>query len=165
LLPESKMILDAIKKRMFSKPQAQRTPEFFREFFTFLWANFDDKGYSLWASDYIDNSDNTLLWKTSNLIGGNCKDYEENAKYVFGVLNVYSKNEDTAPYKVNGACIMRGTQGLTAKNVPFGMGAYAESHRWTRLDCNNSEHRKKFEELFSSERFGNEEVLDRKFYK
>jgi len=169
LLPESKMQLDVVKKKMFSVREDLRDKAFFTDFFTYFWANYDDKGYSLWTSDYLSNSDNTQLWMTSNLIGGTAKGYaEENGKYLLGVLNIYAKNEDTAPFKINGACIMRGPQalgGLSADNVPIGMGLAAEAYKWSRLDSNNSEHRKKFEELFGGKTFGNEQVVDRKYYK
>jgi len=156
---------------MFEKTERERDRNFFISFFSYLWSNFDDKGYSLWTTDYLDYNENQQMWITSNLMNGTAKSFEDDntiCKYVFGVLNVYAKDDETPPFKINGACIMRGVEalgGLGPDNVPLGMGRSAESFKWTRLDFNNNDHRKKFEELFCSKSFGNEQVLDRRFYK
>jgi len=169
LLPPSKMNLGNVKRRMLSESESKRTKEFFNEFYVYFWSNFDDKGFSIWTCDYLNNSDNTQLWMTSNLVGGTVKNYvEENADYIFGVLNIIGKDEDTAPFKINGACIFRGTEmmgGVSSENSPKALGLAAESYKWTRLDTNNPDHRKKFEELFSAKSFGKDQVLDRKYIK
>merc|ERR1719149_617372 len=68
-LPKSPMVLDVWKKvySCSDKSEAGKMAVM-DEFFN----NFDAAGYGVWKAEYNYDSDNTLLWKTGNLVEGVC---------------------------------------------------------------------------------------------
>jgi len=155
-LPPSKMNLDATKRAFYAE-KPHPPPSFFPNF----WANFDKAGYSLWTSEYKFNDENNVYFMTNNLINGFIQRAEECRKYAFGVLNMLGNDEDTPPFKVNGAWLFRGL------GVPKKMQDCpdAENFSWNQLDLDNPAHRKRFEELFTQSLLNGETVLERKYFK
>jgi len=153
LLPPSAMNLDNTKRSFFL--QKPFNPNFFTEF----WNTFDKEGFCIFSSTYKFDSENTVYFMTLNLMNGFIQRAEDVRKYAFGVVNLYGKNEDTPPFKINGAWVFRGG------DLPKEMKECPDSdgYEWTRLDVTNTAHRKLFEELFTANAFGTEEVLERKF--
>jgi len=156
LLPESPMILDAVKKSFFS--QKPYNPEFFASF----WNIFDPKGYSVYSITHLYDADNKVLYMTGNLVGGFLQRAEDCRKYAMGVLNILGADEENPPFYITGCWLFRGL-GLPKemKDCPD-----SESYTWTQLDCTTSEGRKQFEALFTAGDFGtNKKVLDRRYFK
>jgi elongation factor 1-gamma len=84
-LPKSPMVLDAWKK-VYSC--AEKTEEGKVNVMDEFLNNFDDKGYGIWKAEYNYDDDNTLLWKTGNLVEGVCARFDEIRKYMFGTIQI-----------------------------------------------------------------------------
>jgi len=153
LLPPSVMNLDNTKRSFFL--QKPFNPDFFTEF----WSSFDKEGFCIFKSTYKFDIENTVYFITLGLLNGFIQRAHFVREYAFGVVNLYSANEDTPPFKINGAWVFRGW------DLPKEMKECSDSdgYEWTRLDVTNPGHRKLFEELFTASAFGTDEVLDRKF--
>lgn len=154
-LPPSAMIMDNTKRLYFEK-----RPNF-AEFFTEFWGFFDAQGYSIYKSEYQYNSDNRIYFMTQNLVGGWFQRLEELGKYGFGSVVLLGKDEDTAPFVVNGMWIFRG------QDVPAEMKECPDSeyHKFTRLDTSNVADRKLIENYFFGDSVEGQKVLDRTYFK
>jgi elongation factor 1-gamma len=53
-----------------------------------FWTTFDAEGWSLFRGDYQYDSDNSVLFMTSNLIGGFIQRTEEIRKWLFGTMTI-----------------------------------------------------------------------------
>ena len=84
-LPKSTMVIDAWKKvySCATKTEEGKT-QVMDEFFN----NFDAAGYGVWTADYNYDDDNTLLWKTGNLVEGVCARFDELRKHMFGTIQI-----------------------------------------------------------------------------
>ena len=87
-LPKSSMVLDVWKK-VYSCSEKDEAGKMavMDEFFN----NFDAAGYGVWKAEYNYDSDNTLLWKTGNLVEGVCARFDELRKYMFGTIQICCK--------------------------------------------------------------------------
>jgi elongation factor 1-gamma len=155
LLPESKMSLDATKKLMFS--ERPYNPKFFAEF----WKNFDNAGYSIWTIKYKYDDENKIFFMTGNLIGGFVQRAEDVRKYAMGVVNIVGKDEDTPPFKINGAWLFRGV------GIPNEMKECPDSehYEWSRVDVTKADQRKLVEDLFTADTIQGNANLDRRYFK
>jgi len=98
---------------------------------------------------------------TCNLIGGFLQRCDELRRYGLGVMILAGNDEDAPPFEVSGVWIFRGS------NVPQEMKENPDSeyYTFTKLDSNNSEHRKKVENYFFGETIGPLKVLEKRFFK
>jgi elongation factor 1-gamma len=87
-LPKSPMVLDAWKK-VYSC--AEKTEEGKKNVMDEFFNNFDAAGYGVWRAEYNYDDDNTLLWKTGNLVEGVCARFDELRKYMFGTIQILCK--------------------------------------------------------------------------
>jgi elongation factor 1-gamma len=92
-----------------------------------FWEHYDPKDYSLWRVDYKYNEELTLIFMTSNLIGGFFNRLEASRKYLFGALSVYGESNSSV---VTGAFLVRGDQALPA----FDVAPDFESYAFSKLD-------------------------------
>jgi len=157
MLPPSStgMNMDATKKLFFfSKPF---NPSFFKEF----WEKYDAQGFSIWSCEYKDNVENRVHLNTLNLMGGFIQRAEDCRKYAFGCINMCAKDEDTPPFKLYGAWLFRGVE------IPKEMNECpdAESYTFSRLDTTKASDRKKFEDSMTANNLGDDQVLERRYFK
>jgi len=95
------------------------------------------------------------------LINGFLQRCEDVRKYALGAINMVGKDEDTSPFKLNGAWLFRGP------DIPKEMKDCPDSdyYTWTRLDSLKEADRKRFENLFIGKTIGSDQVLERKYFK
>ncbi len=67
-----------------------------------FWPTFDYNLYTMWEATYKYNDENTIGWKTANLIGGFLQRLEEARKVGYGVVVMTG---DSAPFCLS-ACFM-----------------------------------------------------------
>ncbi len=58
---------------------------------------------------YSYDAENTLFFKTCNLVAGFMQRADATRRWAFGVMNVCGVDEDTAPFRVSGCWLFRGT--------------------------------------------------------
>jgi elongation factor 1-gamma len=119
LLPRATTDLDEWK-RQYSNSD---TPDALKWF----WANYNPEEYSLWTLDYKYNEELTLVFMSSNLIGGFFTRLEASRKFIFGCASVYGEANDSV---IKGAFIVRGQDAIAA----FDVAPDFESYTFTKLD-------------------------------
>ncbi|RUS14795.1 hypothetical protein BC937DRAFT_93329 [Endogone sp. FLAS-F59071] len=100
LLPPSPLVLDEWK-RFYSNNNT------IPEAMNWLWEHFDPVGWSIWKVNYKYNDELTLIFMSSNLIGGFFNRLERARKYAFGSLIVTGENNNNA---IAGYFIIRGQE-------------------------------------------------------
>ena len=127
-----------------------------------FWATFDAEGWSIWRGDYNYNSENSVLFMTSNLIGGFIQRTEEIRKWLFGTMTIRGEAKAdgmkiTAYYLIRGQSI----QPLIDCNTD------AECYTWTKMAVPPSDVDKAllFEYWTSETTLENEPLLDSRCYK
>jgi len=157
-LPESPMVLDAMKKLCFS--QRPFLPNFFEQF----WPQYDKEGYSWWLADYNYNSDNKEYWKIGNSLGGFIQRSDACRKYAMGSMQCSGPEDEegTGPWILNGVWLFRGSA------VPPEMASDnpdAEYYTWTKVDTDSEAGRAKIKEYYMGETINGAKVLDRRYFK
>ncbi|KAF2395956.1 eEF1-gamma domain-containing protein [Trichodelitschia bisporula] len=107
-----------------------------------FWKNVNFDEYSLWQVDYKYNDELTLVFMTSNLIGGFFARLEASRKYLFGAASVYGQSNDSI---IRGAFLVRGQDALPA----FDVAPDYESYSFTKLDPTKEEDRTFVEDQWS----------------
>jgi elongation factor 1-gamma len=130
-LPKSSLVMDAWKKMVSNNP-----PEVAMKWF---WENFDKEGYSIWFHDYNYNSDNTVMFMTSNLVEGFMQRTDELRKYAFGQTLILGEEDVSANFDVTGCFLFRGLD----MNAMLEANPDAEYHTWRKVDIENTEDRAK----------------------
>jgi elongation factor 1-gamma len=127
-----------------------------------FWETFDASGWSLWRGDYNYNSENSVLFMTSNLIGGFIQRTEEIRKWLFGTMTIRGEAKAngmkiTAYYLIRGQSI----QPLIDCNTD------AECYTWTKMVTPPTDQDKAllFEYWTSETSLENEPLLDSRCYK
>ncbi|KAJ3092091.1 Elongation factor 1-gamma [Quaeritorhiza haematococci] len=120
LLPPSKFNLEDWK-RFYSNNDTRPTA------INYFWENYDPAGFSIWRVNYKYNSELTLTFMSSNLVGGFFQRLERARKYAFGsmlILGEDNKNE------IAGYFVFRG------QDVPFEVrdAADYESYEFKKVD-------------------------------
>jgi len=155
-LPKSRMVLDDIKRLYFKEKPFYKG--FWDEFWGGIW---DDQGYCAYYSTFKHQEENKLSFMTGNAVSGFLQRLDKARKYMWGVLNISCKDEDTPPYYITGAWIFRGL------DIPFEMKDCSDSelHNWTRLDFSKEADRNVLMEQFQNDDLKDGVVIDRKFFK
>jgi elongation factor 1-gamma len=155
-LPKSHMVLDDVKRLYFKERPYYKG--FWDEFWGGLW---DPTGYCVYYSEYKHNDENQLSYMTGNAIGGFLQRLEKARKYMWGVLNISCKDEDTPPYYITGAWIFRGP------TIPAEMLECSDSelYNWTKLDMSKPADRKVLVDEFQADDLKAGVVIDRRFCK
>jgi len=135
LLPKPGMVLDDWKRKYSNEDTRTVALPWF-------WEHYDPKDYSLWRVDYKYNDELTLIFMTSNLIGGFFNRLEASRKYIFGSCSVYGVANNSA---VSGAFVIRGDEALKA----FDVAPDYESYSFTKLDPKNKKDKDFIEEQWS----------------
>lgn len=128
-----------------------------------FWETFDAAGYSLWRGDYNYDNENTVLFMTSNLIGGFIQRTEEIRKWLFGTITIRGEAGRAGGMKVSCYFLIRGQeiQPLIDCNPD------AEYYTWTKMAIPPSDADKQtLAEFWTSETtILGEPVLDSRCYK
>lgn len=157
-LPESPMILDAVKKLFFS--QKPFNPNFWSEF----WPKFDANGYTFYTIKYKYDNENTVYFKSCNAISGFIQRSEDCRKYAFGVVNMHGKDEDTAPFCINGAWLFRGPEVIREMKAVDD----SEYFEWVKVDTSKAEGRATIEKMYTGDKVapnGTDVLLERRYFK
>lgn len=108
----------------------------------YFWDNFDKEGYSMWRADYKYNSELTLVFMSSNLIGGFFQRLEACRKYAFGTLIVFGEDNKN---EIHGYFIIRGQEiPEILKEVPD-----YESYDFTKVDPTDPAVKKNWEDYIA----------------
>jgi elongation factor 1-gamma len=155
-LPTSTLVLDDAKRLYFKEKPYYRG--FWDEFWGGMW---DPAGYCAFYSDYKFNHENQLSFMTGNAIGGFLQRLDKARKYMWGVLNISCKDEDTPPYSISGVWIFRGL------DIPAEMKECSDSeyYTWTKLDFSKEADRKVLLDEFQADNLKAGVVIDRRFFK
>ena len=103
-----------------------------------LFDSFDKEGFSVWRIDYKYNSELTVVFMSSNLIGGLFARLEASRKYLFGSVGVLGENNNSA---ISGVLIARGQDIQPVVEVAPDW----ESYTFKKLDLANAEDKAFFE--------------------
>ncbi|RKO86991.1 hypothetical protein BDK51DRAFT_35188 [Blyttiomyces helicus] len=130
LLPPSSFNLDAWK-RMYSNNDTRPTAV------DWFWSNYDPAGFSIWKVSYKYQSELTLTFMSSNLIGGFFQRLERARKYAFGSLLVLGEDNKN---EIVGYFVFRGT------GVPFEVSDAAdyESYDFKKVNTDDKAIREEF---------------------
>jgi len=107
----------------------------------FFWEKFDPTTDSIYLCEYNYPDELSLVFMSSNLIAGMFQRLERMQKYSFAVMNVYGENNKSS---IGGLWVWRGT-GLAFDLSPD-LQTDFESYKWTKLDHNAPETKKRVEE-------------------
>jgi len=133
LLPKSTFNLEDWKRAYSNKDT--RGPGGSLEWF---YANFDKEGFSVWRVDFKYNEELTLVFMSSNQIGGFFNRLEESRKYLFGSVGVLGEANASV---ISGALILRGQDVKSAVDCAPDW----ESYDYKKLDLDNEDDKKFFE--------------------
>ncbi|KAJ6264790.1 hypothetical protein Dda_0942 [Drechslerella dactyloides] len=97
-----------------------------------FWEHYNPAEWSLWKVDYKYNDELTMVFMTSNLIGGFFNRLEASRKYIFGACSVYGESNNSI---VQGAFLIRGQDAQPA----FDVAPDWESYEFTKLDATKEE--------------------------
>ncbi|KAL1878087.1 hypothetical protein VTK73DRAFT_8138 [Phialemonium thermophilum] len=126
LLPKASLPLDEVK-RQFSNNETTDVLKWF-------WETVNFEEYSIWKVEYKYNDELTLVFMSSNLIGGLNARLEASRKYVFGCMSVFGENNDSI---IQGAFVVRGQE----YQPVFEVAPDHESYTFTKLDPTKPEDR------------------------
>lgn len=135
-LPKPTIPLDELKRKYSNED----TPVALKWF----WENYNPEEYSVWRCDYKYNDELTMIFMTSNLIGGFFTRLEASRKYIFGCASVYGQANDSV---VQGAFVIRGQQAEPA----FGVAPDYESYEFKKLDASKPEDKAFVENMWTWE--------------
>jgi len=130
LLPPSKLNLENWK-RFYSNNDTRPTA------INWFWDNFDPEGFSIWRVTYKYNSELTLVFMSSNLIGGFFQRLERVRKYAFGSLVVLGEDKKN---EITGYFVFRG-QGIPQEVQD---AADFDSYDFKKADSKDSKVRESF---------------------
>jgi elongation factor 1-gamma len=134
-LPKPTLILDDWKRKYSNEDTRSVALPWF-------WEHYKPEDYSLWKIDYKYNSELTLTFMSSNLIGGFFNRLEASRKYLFGAVSVYGQANDSV---IQGAFMVRGDEALPA----FDVAPDWESYEFTKLDPSKPEDKEFVEDQWS----------------
>jgi elongation factor 1-gamma len=126
LLPKSKFDLDEWKRQYSNNDIATAAMPWFFE-------NLDQEGWSVWFHGYNYNSDNKVMFMTSNLVTGFVQRSEALRKYAFGLVHIMGVEDESPQYDVAGAWLIRGTDIVHMMEA----NPDAEYHTWTKCDMSS----------------------------
>lgn len=151
LLPKSSLVLDDWKRFYSNNDTRPAAIDWF-------WANFDKEGYSIWKVEYKYQSELTMCFMSSNLIGGFYQRLERARKYAFGSMLV--TGADNANF-ISGVFVFRG------HGIPFEVSDAADydSYKFTRMDESSEKDRELFNAYIAWEKIDGLECVDGKVFK
>jgi hypothetical protein len=85
-------------------------------------------------------------------------------KYAFGVVNMYGTDEDTPPFRLNGAWLFRGPEMIREMKAVDD----SEYFEWTKVDVSKPAGKAIIEKMFTGENVGEnsaDKLLERRYFK
>ncbi|KNC50796.1 glutathione S-transferase domain-containing protein [Thecamonas trahens ATCC 50062] len=134
-LPPSSFDLAAFKREYSNKDaRADAIP--------YLWSNFDNDGYSFWFCEYKYNSDLTLAFKASNIVGRFMQRLPNLHDHGFASMLITGSDGNL---EISGVWLVRG------KELPQHMldNGDFNHYTFTPLDVSNDEHKTKIEDYLA----------------
>ncbi|KAG1725780.1 uncharacterized protein EDB91DRAFT_1229302 [Suillus paluster] len=132
LLPKSTFNLEDWKRAYSNKDT--RGPDGSLEWF---YANFDKEGFSVWRVDFKYNEELSLVFMSSNQVGGFFNRLEASRKYLFGSVGVLGEANNSI---ISGVLILRGQEAKAAVDCAPDF----ESYNYTKLDVFENQEDKSF---------------------
>lgn len=123
-----------------------------------FWKIFDAEGWSIWRADYKYDEDNTVVFMTSNLVGGFIQRSGEIRKWLFGVMHVLNEEK---PFSVKGAFLIRGQD--IAPLIECNPDA--EYYQWTKLSLSDADKATVAEMWCSETTIAGAKIQDSKVFK
>jgi len=158
LLPPSPMVLDTVKRTAYAERPIALS------FFPWLWENFDAAGWSWWTCHYKYDDENTVMFRTSNLVSGFIQRCDSVRKYSMGVLNMIGNaDEETPPFKVLGCFMFRGLE--IPKVEMLEENPDSEYYTWTKIDVSSDAGKQLIRDLYTADTIHGQKVLERKMFK
>mmetsp|Transcript_28942 Transcript_28942/g.48841 ORF Transcript_28942/g.48841 Transcript_28942/m.48841 type:complete len:448 (-) Transcript_28942:119-1462(-) len=136
--------------------------ETYEQALTEFWETFDPEGWSIFRGDYMYDSDNSVLFMTSNLIAGFIQRTEEIRKWLFGTMTIRGEvGKGTMP--ITAYFLIRGD----SMDPLIKCNDDAEFYKWTKMDIPASEADKKllFDYWTSDTTLEGKPCLDSRVYK
>jgi len=132
-LPKSTFNLEDWKRAYSNKET--RGPGGALEWF---YSNFDSEGFSIWRVDFKYNEELTLVFMSSNQIGGFFNRLEASRKYLFGSMGVLGEHNNSV---ITGTFILRGQDVKAVVDVAPDW----DSYEFTRIDLADEAQKAYFE--------------------
>jgi len=152
-LPKGTMNLDEFKRTYSNNEVSVSLP--------YLWQNFDKENYSFWQCEYLYPDELKQIFMTSNLIGGMFQRIEKLRKHSFASMCVWGEANNNT---IAGIWFWKGHELVFPLN-PDWTTDY-ESYKWTKLDSDDEETRKRINQFFSWEgEFNGRKFADGKIFK
>eukprot|EP00993_Chasmostoma_nieuportense_P000709 NODE_1652_length_1424_cov_94.979183_g1568_i0.p1 GENE.NODE_1652_length_1424_cov_94.979183_g1568_i0~~NODE_1652_length_1424_cov_94.979183_g1568_i0.p1 ORF type:complete len:450 (-),score=150.52 NODE_1652_length_1424_cov_94.979183_g1568_i0:73-1272(-) len=150
-LPKSSFVLDAYK-REYSNSTIEKSMEY-------LWTNFDPEGYCMYYCTYKYNDECTVLFRTTNLIGGYFQRLERMHKYAFGQMVIIGTEKQ---HEIQGFWLFRGPELPDLMlDVPD-----TELYEWKKIDfANVDKEKERIKLILNWETIDGKECLDGKTFK
>jgi elongation factor 1-gamma len=156
-LPKSKLNLDAWKKIYSNTKDKKSVMQQFYDMY-----EPEKAGWSLYNIRYNYNDDNTILWKTSNLVNGFVERCDSFRKFAMGTVQMLTNIDESAEDSyasgkgnifLRGAFLIRSSEGSThmIRENPD-----AEYWTWEKVDLSNKDQKAAFEEAWCNIYPGNE---------
>ncbi|KAG8215327.1 hypothetical protein J3R82DRAFT_8919 [Butyriboletus roseoflavus] len=141
--PKAKNPLDSLPKSSFNLEDWKRAysnkdtrgPDGALEWF---YANFDKEGFSVWRVDFKYNEELTLVFMSSNQVGGFFNRLEASRKYLFGSVGVLGESNASV---ITGVLILRGQEVKAVVDCAPDW----ESYDYKKLDLDSEDDKKFFE--------------------
>ncbi|CAH3181944.1 unnamed protein product, partial [Porites lobata] len=137
-LPKSSFDMDAFK-RMYSNNDTDVSVPYF-------WEHFNKEDYSIWFAEYMYKDELSYIFKACNLVGGMFQRLEKLQKTAFGSVCIFGKDKAES---VSGIWIFRGQE--LAFNLWDSWNVDAPSYKFTKLDVDNPEDKKKISDYLKQE--------------
>lgn len=141
-LAPAKLQIDEFKRFYSNAPYDAAGQRDYRavmpEFWEKLW---DNEGYSIWFCNYKYNEENTMNFKTSNLVSGFIQRSDELRRYAFGYMHILNNEK---PFEVTGCWLIRGHSiAPMLESNPD-----AEYYDWVRVDTADAAKRQLVEDYW-----------------
>jgi elongation factor 1-gamma len=107
-----------------------------------LFRSFDKEGFSVWRCDFKYNDELTLVFMSSNQIGGFFNRLEASRKHLFGSLGVLGEAKNSV---ISGVFITRGNDIILSVDCAPDW----ESYEYKKLDLTNESDKKFFEDALA----------------
>lgn len=107
-----------------------------------FWENMKWDEYSIWEVDYKYNDELTMVFMTSNLVGGFFTRLEGSRKYIQGCASVFGVANDSV---IKGAFVVRGQDATSA----FDVAPDYESYDFKKLDPKSEKDRQFFDSMMA----------------
>ncbi|ORY23560.1 hypothetical protein BCR39DRAFT_549190 [Naematelia encephala] len=139
--PKAKNPLDDLPKSAFNLEEWKRqysNLDTRKEALPWFYEKFDKEGFSIWRVDFKYNEELTLVFMSSNQIGGFFNRLEASRKYLFGSVGVLGKANDSI---ITGVLVCRGSDYKPVVDVAPDW----ESYEYKAIDLSNSADKDFFE--------------------